>query len=146
MDSLLLSIDPREPLWIGFAFACGLLVSHIGLPPLVGFLLAGFMLNAAGAEGGDFLRITADLGVTLLLFTIGLKLRLKVLLPPHVWGVAILHMALVVGLMTLFVVFLSSFGLPLVSGIELQTALIIGFALTFSSTVFAVKSLDQAGG
>jgi predicted Kef-type K+ transport protein len=50
-------------------------VSHIGLPPLVGFLLAGFVLNAAGAEGGNFLRITADLGVTLMLFTIGLKLR-----------------------------------------------------------------------
>ncbi|MEW8348205.1 MAG: cation:proton antiporter family protein [Candidatus Thiodiazotropha taylori] len=145
MDSLLLSIDPREPLWIGFAFACGLLVSHIGLPPLVGFLLAGFVLNAAGAEGGDFLRITADLGVTLLLFTIGLKLRVKALLPPYIWGVAILHMTLVVGLMTLFVLFLASFSLPLVSGINLQTALIIAFALTFSSTVFAVKILDQVG-
>lgn len=145
MDSILLSIDPREPLWIAIAFACGFLVNRIGLPPLIGFLLAGFMLNAAGAEAGEFLRVIADLGVTLLLFTIGLKLRLKALLPPYIWGVASLHMALVTGLMTLFVLFLSALGLPLVAGVDLQTALIIAFALTFSSTVFAVKILDQAG-
>lgn len=145
MDSILLSIDPREPLWIAIAFVFGLLVSRVGLPPLVGFLLAGFFLNAIGAESGEFLRVTADLGVTLLLFTIGLKLRVNMLLPPHIWGVASLHMALVVGLLTLFTLSLGSFGLPLVSGVDLQTALIIAFALSFSSTVFAVKILDQVG-
>ncbi len=145
MDSILLSIDPREPIWVAVAFTCGFLVSRVGLPPLLGFLLAGFMLNAAGAESGEFLSVTADLGVTLLLFTIGLKLRLKKLLPPYIWGVASLHMVLTVGLMTLFVLFLSALGLPLVSDVELKTALIIAFALTFSSTVFAVKILEQAG-
>ena len=54
MDSILLSIDPREPLWIAFAFGCGILISRIGLPPMIGFLIAGFLLNASGAEGGHF--------------------------------------------------------------------------------------------
>ncbi len=145
MDSILLSVDPREPLWIGMAFTFGLMVSRVGLPPLVGFLAAGFFLNSFGIEESDLLNVTADLGITLLLFTIGLKLRVRKLLPAHIWGVATLHMALTVALMTLFVLFLASHGLPLVAGIDLQTALIIAFALTFSSTVFAVKILDQAG-
>ena len=55
---------------------------------MVGFLVAGFMLNALGAEGGEFLNAVADLGITLLLFSIGLKLKLKSLARPEVWGVA----------------------------------------------------------
>ena len=77
MDAILLSIHPNDPLWIAIAFLCGLAMRAVGLPPLVGFLAAGFTLNALGAEGGDFLNAMADLGITLLLFSIGLKLKLK---------------------------------------------------------------------
>ena len=145
MESILLAIDPRDPLWIAIAFACGYLVTLIGLPPLVGFLIAGFLLNFAGAESGVFLNVTADLGVTLLLFTIGLKLNFRSLALPQIWGVATIHMSLVTLMMTAAVLLLAGFGLPLVSNIDSRTALIIGFALSFSSTVFAVKSLDQTG-
>jgi len=64
MESILLSIDPSDPIWIAIAFVCGFAVKLIGLPPLIGFLFAGFILNAAGAEGGTFLSATADLGIT----------------------------------------------------------------------------------
>lgn len=47
MESILLAIDPRDPLWIAIAFVCGLLIKLVGLPPLIGFLIAGFLLNAA---------------------------------------------------------------------------------------------------
>jgi predicted Kef-type K+ transport protein len=57
-----------DPLWITIAF--GFLVRQVGLPPLVGFLVAGFVLNAIGVEGGPALQTISDLGVTLLLFTI----------------------------------------------------------------------------
>lgn len=145
MDSILLAIDPQDPLWIAIAFACGLAVKSVGLPPLVGFLIAGFLLNAAGVEGGEFLRATADLGITLLLFTIGLKLRLSTLARPEVWGVTVLHMAVVVALMTGFVMLLAGLGLPIFDRIDWLTALLIGFALSFSSTVFAIKILDELG-
>lgn len=145
MESILLAIDPRDPLWIVIAFACGLAVKVFGLAPLIGFLVAGFVLNAAGAEGGEFLRATADLGVTLLLFTIGLKLKLKSLARPEVLGVALLHMTVVTLLMSLFVLALAWLSLPLFSGIDGQTALLIGFVLSFSSTVFAIKVLDELG-
>lgn len=145
MEFNLLAIDPRDPLWIAIAFAFGFAVKLIGLPPLVGFLIAGFVLHAAGAEASAFLLTIADLGVTLLLFTIGLKLRLSSLARPEVWGVASIHMLVVSTLLTGFIMLLAGLGLPLVSGIDQKTAWLVGFALSFSSTVFAVKILDEFG-
>jgi predicted Kef-type K+ transport protein len=145
MESFLLAIDPRDPLWIAIAFLFGFAVKMFGLPPLVGFLLAGFVLNASGAEGGEFLAATADLGITLLLFTIGLKLQLRSLAAPQVWGVATLHMGLVTAMICGLLLLLGTLGLPLLAGLDFGTALLIGFALSFSSTVFAVKILDQLG-
>ncbi len=57
---------------------------QVGLPPLVGFLAAGFVLQACGVEGGETLQTIADLGVQLLLFSIGLKLNLRRLLRPEI--------------------------------------------------------------
>ncbi|MEJ2576798.1 MAG: cation:proton antiporter [Gammaproteobacteria bacterium] len=145
MESILLAIHPSDPLWIAIAFACGLAVRSIGLPPLVGFLAAGFVLHAAGAEGGGFLAGMADLGVTLLLFSIGLKLKLSALARPEIWGVAALHMVLIsVGLAALLLG-LAALGLPLFVDLEPATALLVAFALSFSSTVFAVKVLAEMG-
>ena len=76
---------------VTFAFFFGLLISRIGLPPMVGFLLAGFAYNFAGLETPDGLQTIADLGVTLLLFSIGLKLKLKDLATSEVWGTSLAH-------------------------------------------------------
>ncbi|MES9946804.1 MAG: cation:proton antiporter family protein [Candidatus Thiodiazotropha sp.] len=145
MDPQLLSIHHTDPLWIAIAFLCGLAIRVVGLPPMVGFLLAGFMLNALGAEGGEFLNAMADLGITLLLFSIGLKLKLKSLAKPEVWGVATMHMTVVTLLIAALVLLLSYTSLPLLSDLDMETALLIGFAMSFSSTVFAVKILDELG-
>lgn len=145
MYSELLTIQYNDPLWIAIAFICGLAVRLVGLPPLIGFLGAGFLLNALGAEGGEFLGATANLGITLLLFSIGLKLKLKSLARPQVWGVATLHMGLIIMLFAAMLMALSNTSLPLISGMKIETALLIAFALSFSSTVFAVKILDELG-
>ncbi len=145
MESLLLSINPQDPLWIAIAFACGMAVKLLGLPPLVGFLVAGFVLHAYGVKSGEFLQEIADLGVTLLLFTIGLKLKLKSLARSEVWGVATIHMLAVTLLFATLVLLLSRLDLPLFSSVDMTTALLIGFALSFSSTVFAVKVLESLG-
>ena len=63
-----------DPLWIIAAFVFGAGSSRIGLPPLVGYLIAGFALNGIGVDGGEILSKIADIGVTLLLFTIGLPI------------------------------------------------------------------------
>ena len=54
-----------DPLWIAIAFVLGFAVKQVGLPPLVGFLAAGFVLNAFGIEGGETLDQIADFGVLL---------------------------------------------------------------------------------
>ena len=64
-----------DPLLILIAFVFGFAVSRVELPPLVGYLIAGFLLKASGVEGGALIVELKDVGVTLLLFSIGLKLR-----------------------------------------------------------------------
>lgn len=134
-----------DPLLISIAFILGFLVRQVGLPPLVGFLAAGFVLNALGFQGGETLQLLADLGVTLLLFSIGLKLDLKSLARPEVWAGASLHMAITVVVFGLAVFGLGMASLSMFAGLGFAQAVLIAFALSFSSTVFAVKILEEKG-
>jgi predicted Kef-type K+ transport protein len=87
----------------------------------------------------------ADIGVTLLLFSIGLKLRIKELLRAEVWGVTIIHIISVSIFMMASLFFLKAMGLPLFHKLDQTSILVLGFALSFSSTVFVVKVLDSRG-
>lgn len=136
-----MSVSPViEVVGISFAFVLGLAVRHAGLPPLVGFLAAGFAIAAVGpvlglpAETGPVLEHVAHLGVLLLLFAVGLKLRLGQIAQPHVLGGAFLHAALAMAAVTAC--------LGLLAGLDWQTALLLGVALSFSSTVFSAKTLE----
>lgn len=80
-----------EIILITTAFLAGFIALKCSLPPLVGFLLAGFGLHAFGYQSNDVIVTLADLGVTLLLFTIGLKLDVKTLLSKEIWGGATAH-------------------------------------------------------
>jgi len=134
-----------DPLWITIAFVFGFVVRQIGLPPLVGFLLAGFVLNAMGVQGDTALEIVSDLGVTLLLFSIGLKLRIRGLLRPEVWAGASIHMLITVIVFGAGLYGLALSGVPLFNELDFRLSLLLAFALSFSSTVFAVKVLEERG-
>ncbi|GGC07049.1 potassium transporter Kef [Marivita lacus] len=129
-----------EVITISFAFFFGLVVRQIGLPPLVGFLAAGFAINIAGPTlgmpeyTGETLGHVAHLGVLLLLFTVGLKLKLAQIAQPQVIGGALVHFAISVA------VFMP--GLKLFMGLDWSTALLLAIALSFSSTVLAAKLLE----
>ncbi|MGB5854300.1 MAG: cation:proton antiporter family protein [Oceanisphaera sp.] len=129
--------------FIAIAFGCGLLVYLINLPPLIGFLAAGFVLNAMGYESNTALDTLASLGVTLLLFSIGLKLDIKTLLQKEVWGTASGHIVLSTLLFTLVLLGIKTIGFSLAMELEWRQAVLMGFALSFSSTVFAVKVLEE---
>jgi predicted Kef-type K+ transport protein len=131
--------------WIGIAYLCGLAARPVGLPPLVGYLLAGFVLHAIDIRTGDTLAELSELGITLLLFSIGLKLNLRSLLQRHVWGVTGIHMS--VTTLGLFggLLLLSAAGVGLTGQLTLVQALVVAFALSYSSTVFAVKVLEARG-
>jgi len=110
-----------DPVWIVLAYLFGLLVSQIGLPPMVGYLVAGFILNSMGAAEGDLLNQIADLGITLLLFSIGLKLDLKSLFKPQVWAVASSHMLIITLFFGLLIYGLGLVGLSFLVDVDLKT-------------------------
>ncbi len=128
---------------IAVAFAAGLAAHLLRLPPLLGFLAAGFGLNALGFERSPTLDTIANLGVTLLLFTIGLKLDIRTLMRVEVWGAATLHIVGSTLLLAGALFVLKTLGLALAADLGWTAMVLLGFALSFSSTVFAVKVLEE---
>lgn len=145
MDFQWVAIALGDVTWITLAFFLGFLARLISLPPLVGFLATGFLLNYLGITSGEVLQKLADLGITLLLFTVGLKLNLKVLIRPQVWTVTVLHIASIIAIFGAIIFGLALLSVPLFSGLDLKLSLMLAFALSFSSTVFVVKTLEDKG-
>src|SRR5690554_451904 len=129
-----------EAVWIGFAFVVGLFSRSLGLPTLVGYLAAGFVIAAASPylslpdHGQGIIEHVAHLGVLLLLFSVGLKLNARSLAKPEVLGVGLIHFVITV--VVLFAVCTFVFELAL------YEAFIVAIALGFSSTVLAAKVLE----
>ncbi|MHA7854331.1 MULTISPECIES: cation:proton antiporter family protein [Marinobacter] len=130
-----------EAIWITFAFVLGLLVKAVGLPPLVGYLAAGFALSGMSVMTGipveetAVLQHIAHLGVLLLLFTVGLKLKLRSIVSPEVIGGSLLHFSITCLVFTP--------GLYWLLDLDWTTALMLAIALSFSSTVLAAKVLES---
>jgi predicted Kef-type K+ transport protein len=145
MDFEWVAIALGDVVWISLAFCLGFIARLIGLPPLAGFLATGFALNYLGIGSGEMLQKLADLGITLLLFTVGLKLDTSVLVRPQVWLVTALHTSIVIVLFGTTILCVALIGAPLFSALDLELSLMLAFALSFSSTVFAVKMLEEKG-
>jgi predicted Kef-type K+ transport protein len=129
-----------EVICITFAFFFGLAVRQVGLPPLVGFLAAGFAINYFGpalglpSETNSILYYVAHLGVLMLLFTVGLKLKLRQIAQPQVIGGTLLHFGISIAVFAP--------GLRLLADLDWNTAVLLSIALAFSSTVLAAKLLE----
>jgi predicted Kef-type K+ transport protein len=132
-----------EILWIGVAFILGFLAKRLDQPPLLGFIAAGFLLELLGFRPDASLNELADVGVLLLLFTIGLKLDVRSVVRPEVWAVTALHLLASIALVSVLVMGLAMLSLGPFAGLDWQAAALIGLALSFSSTVFAVKLLEE---
>jgi len=134
-----------DPVWIALAFLAGLLARTISLPPLVGYLVAGFALHELGAQSGPVLQQLADVGVTLLLFTIGLKLSIRDLARPEIWTVGLVQVAAASFAFSAVIWTLVYTRVGPFADLDARAALVLGLALSFSSTVFAVKVLEDRG-
>lgn len=129
--------------WIAIAFVFGFLARRVGQPPLVGYLLAGIVLEASGFQMLSRLEELSQVGIQLLLFSIGLKLDVRSIARREVWGVAVLHAAVTTVVIGGVLFGLGAAGVPLLSSLDLPLAALVGFALSFSSTVFVVKLLED---
>ena len=133
-----------EPLIILLAFVAGLAFKKIGYPPLPGYLLAGFIAHGFSLGEADLIREIADIGILLLLFTIGLKLNLRDITAPQIWAVAGLQIGIAVPLTTV-VIIVAGIAFPVLALQNTWSAWVLAFALSFSSTVFAVKVFEDRG-
>lgn len=124
-------------------FLLAYVATLVRLPPLVGFLAAGFVIKALGVPEMPGLHVLAEWGVTMLMFVIGLKLDFRILLRREAWGTALPHMVLSTVIGAGFLGLVSLVGSRLLDGGGAQTLLLLGFALSFSSTVFAAKVLEE---
>ena len=111
-------------------------------PPLVGFLAAGFFLGGFSVDPFPGLEEIADIGVTLLLFTIGLKLDIRALTRREAWGSATVHMAVFALVTAGFISLLGVLGFGALGG-DWRSIALISFALSFSSTVLCIKVLES---
>ncbi len=125
-----------ELVWIGSAYLVGLIVNRLYFPPLVGYLIAGYALHAAGIEAISSLEHLADIGIELLLFSVGLKLKLSSLIRREVLAVGGAHLLLVTAVSVWVFLLLEK---------HITGGLVLGVSLAFSSTVLAIKVLEDSG-
>lgn len=130
-------------LWILIAFICGFAAKQINLPPLIGYLAAGFGLHAYGVQPHENLQSLANIGITLMLFTIGLKVNFHTLLKTSVWAGTSLHMISWVIIGSVFLKAAALLGINYFVDLDWTALALISFALSFSSTVCVVKLLEE---
>ncbi|MDQ3516236.1 MAG: Kef family K(+) transporter [Gemmatimonadota bacterium] len=127
---------------LGLAFLLGLAVTRIGLPPIVGYLLAGVLV---GPHSPGFTADTAiatqlaEIGVIMLMFGVGLHFSLADLL--SVKRVAIPGAIGRIAIVTAFGGWVASLW-----GWPLGEALVFGLSLSVASTVVLMRALEQRGG
>jgi CPA2 family monovalent cation:H+ antiporter-2 len=119
----------------------GLGLMRLKQPPLVGFILAGVLMGPTGfglISTNDNVTALAEMGVLMLLFFIGTELSLKAfvfsLKPAVVVTAGQLAAALAIGGLV-----------AAISAINWSEGIVLGFIIGTSSTVVAMKMLDDMG-
>ena len=115
------------------------LVSLLKQPSIIAYILTGVIVGPLGyyrLQQGDVFSALAEIGITLLLFMVGMQLdvgQLKRLGKP----------ALLVGLGQVIFTTVLGFLILQAMGFSLASSLYLAPALTFSSTIIVVKLLGE---
>ncbi|MGB3542949.1 cation:proton antiporter, partial [Rubrivirga sp.] len=114
---------------------------RLGLVPIVGFLLAGVVIGPSAlglVTDQELIDAAAEVGVLLLLFTIGIEFSLDKL--ARIKRLIFVGGGLQVGLTTGLVA-----GLCIAFGIDWRPAVFTGFLVALSSTAIVIKLLGDRG-
>jgi monovalent cation:H+ antiporter-2, CPA2 family len=123
------------------AFIGGVLARRIGLPTIVGYLLAGIVIGpfTPGFVGDvDTISQLAELGVIFLMFGVGLHFSLK-----DLWRVRSIAIPGALGQMTMAT--LLGFGISRLWGWTPGAGIVLGFAISIASTVVLLRGLMDHG-
>src|SRR3569832_346978 len=126
---------------LAFAFVGGFIAVRLGLPPLVGYLLAGVAVGPFTPVFFADSTITpqlAELGVILLMFGVGMHFSVKDLL-------SVLAVALPGAVTQIAVATALGAGVALLWGWPLGAGLVFGLALSVASTVVLLRALEAQG-
>ena len=110
-------------------------------PPLVGFIGAGIALGPTGLgiiANNDYVSLLAELGVVVLLFFIGMELSIKAF-------ILTLRQALLVAGGQLAAALIAGSVIVIAIHARFEEAIILGFIFALSSTVVAMKMLEDMG-
>jgi len=121
------------------AFFGGLVAARFGLPPLVGYLIAGVVIGPytpGGSADADLAAALAEVGVILLMFGVGLHFSLREL-------VSVGPIALPGALGQSAVATLLGLGVSQLWGWSLTEGLILGLCLSVASTVVLLRALED---
>lgn len=124
-----------------FTTGVGLVGRQLKFPSVLTYILTGVMLTALHLSTGtiqETLEILSTLGIAFLLFLIGIELNITELR-------AVGKQSIIVGVGQIFFTGLLGMGLALLFNFTVTTSLIIALALTFSSTIIAIKLLSSLG-
>ncbi|MHB0953913.1 MAG: cation:proton antiporter domain-containing protein [Allorhizobium sp.] len=126
---------------VAVATLLGLLFLWLRQPPLVGFIAAGVALGPTGAgliSSSDNVAVLAEMGVVVLLFFIGMELSVRAF-------ILSLRQALVVMFGQLLAGMVLAAGIAGLTGASSSETIILGFIIAISSTVVAMKMLEEMG-
>jgi CPA2 family monovalent cation:H+ antiporter-2 len=124
---------------LGAAVAVVFVFAKLRLPSIVGLILTGLLIGPSGlrliADVAQ-VEVFAEIGVVLLLFTIGLELSIGELKGlGRVFALGGASQALLTGA--------AAYGLATLGGVGWRTALFAGFVVALSSTAVVLKLYDQ---
>ena len=123
------------------ALVVGMIFNRIKVPPLVAFILTGVIVGPYGLSiisEQEQVASLAEIGIILLLFTIGLEFSFK-----DLWKIRLI--AVIGGALQVGLSFTFFFGLALLNGLPANEAILMGFLFSLSSTAVVLKILHQTG-
>lgn len=125
----------------GLAMVFGFIATHLRMPPLVGYLVAGILIGPATpgfvADVGLAGQL-AEIGVMLLMFGVGLHLSLEDL-------VSVRRIAVPGAMVQIVVAVLLGMGTASLWGWGIGASLVFGLCLSVASTVVLIRALEAKG-
>ena len=113
----------------------------LGLGSVLGYLIAGVLVGPHAfhlIEAAESVSNLSELGIIILLFLIGLEIQ-----PSKLWGMRRHLVGL--GGFQIAACSLVFFAASLLAGLPVVAAAVVGFALSLSSTAFAMQTLTERG-
>ncbi len=126
----------------------GLIAKRLGVPQVVGEIIAGLLIgpNILGlVSGSDYLNVSAEIGVILLMFMAGLTTNLKELIRSGPMALVTACVGVFVPLVGGTLLYSCFYGFAAIGTEEFFKALFMGTILTATSVSITVETLKELG-